>query len=46
MLFTHSQVGTLQVFTCLLYTSTVTQMQRQINGSWRQYGMQRPFDFR
>ncbi len=40
--------GRLQQF-CVMdigLPDTVTQMQRQINGSWRQYGMQRPFDFR
>lgn len=40
--------GRLQQF-CVMdigLPDTVTQMQRQIDGSWRQYGMQRPFDFR
>lgn len=40
--------GRLQQF-CVMdigLPDTVTQMQRQIDRSWRQYGMQRPFDFR
>ena len=39
--------GRLQQF-CVMdigLPDTVTQMQRQIDRSWRQYGMQRPFDF-